>query len=66
MDADDWHAAGKGFFEMKECRMIADIFLHEGEEALNGMSFTILGPIFSVATVLDAPDVEILEGKPFQ
>tara|TARA_R110002049_G_scaffold222886_1_gene394516 strand:- start:2946 stop:3329 length:384 start_codon:yes stop_codon:yes gene_type:complete len=65
MDSDDWHAAGRGFFEMNDCRRISSVFLREGEDALNGMSFSIVGPVFSVATDLDAPDVEILEGIPF-
>ena len=65
MDEHDWYAAGKGFFKRHECRRISSVFLKEGEAALNGMSFSVIGPRFEVASSLDAPDVEILEGSPY-
>lgn len=65
MDEHDWYAAGKGFLKRRECRRISSIFLKEGEFALNGMSFSVVGPRFEVASSRDAPDAEILEGIPF-
>lgn len=64
MDEEDWHAAGRGFFDMSTCNKIAGCFRNERENALKGMSFASVGPKFDVSESNEDPDVVIMKGRP--
>ena len=65
MEAEDWHAASRGFTELADCARLANDFLRRGTAAANGLSISVLGPVLEVSEDLDAPDVEITLGLPY-
>lgn len=66
MDADDWYASTKGFTCITDCQRIAESFFVQGEEAVNGLHISIIGPTLKLANDLNAPKVRIIDGRPYQ